>query len=160
MRRSEAERIGATVAGDTVAVLRWPAPGNSRLRPERRPRASLANSHSGGTGAPPGDTTVPRLEQADDLGWNTQAKARPGAGRKTPQRSAARRAPYVIGRVAPRKARQVERLAVLRPLRIDEAKRIPACPAPPQKPGRRSVGFARGQPFRRSTLPRPVITIG
>ena len=84
----------------------------------RRPRASLASLHSGGAGAPPGDTTVPCLEQADDLGWNTQAKARPGAGRKTPRWSAERRAPYVIGRVASRKARLVERLSALRPPRL------------------------------------------
>jgi hypothetical protein len=50
----------------------------------RRLRAWFAATHSGGAGAPPGTTMSPREELADDPGWNTRTKARPGAGRRTP----------------------------------------------------------------------------
>jgi hypothetical protein len=45
----------------------------------RRLRAGLVTPHSGGVGAPLGTITSPRQELADDRGWNTPAKARPGA---------------------------------------------------------------------------------
>ena len=47
--------------------------------------------HPGGVGAPPGGTTVPCQELADDR-RECAAKARPDAGRRTPQQSAERRA--------------------------------------------------------------------
>ena len=61
-------------AGD-VAPIPVAGPGNSRSRPMRRPRRSLASSVPGGAGAPPGVTRDPCQELADDLGRNTQAKS-------------------------------------------------------------------------------------
>src|SRR5436305_13217331 len=55
----------------------------------RRPRARFAPSHSGGVGAPPGDTTIPCREPADRRKCR---KAWPDAVRRTPQQSAERRA--------------------------------------------------------------------
>ena len=60
----------------------------------RRPRTRLAPSYPGGVGAPPGGTTASCQELADDR-WARFApstKARPDAGRRTPQQSAERRA--------------------------------------------------------------------
>src|SRR5690349_8337799 len=77
------------------------APNSGSRRPAipglvlgRRPRTRLAILHSGGVGAPPGDTTIPCQELADDR-WAHFApspKARPDAVRKTPQQGAERRA--------------------------------------------------------------------
>jgi len=50
--------------GDAAARPSWTAPGNSGPRPVRRPRAGLANRHSGDGGAPPGGTTASRQELA------------------------------------------------------------------------------------------------
>ena len=60
----------------------------------RRLRTRLAPSHSGGVGAPPGGTTASCQELADDrwAHFAPPAKARPDAGRRTPQQSAERRA--------------------------------------------------------------------
>jgi hypothetical protein len=52
-----------------------------------------STTDSGGVGAPPGwPLRAACQELADDRGWNTSAKAPPGAGRRTPRWSAERRA--------------------------------------------------------------------
>ena len=60
----------------------------------RRPRTRFAPSYSGGVGTPPGGTTASCQELADDrwARFAPPAKARPDAGRRTPQQGAERRA--------------------------------------------------------------------
>ena len=75
--------------------IRQPALGNSGPRAGAAPAGVLTHStHSGGVGAPPGDTMVPCQELADDR-WARFApstKARPAAVVRTPQQSVERRA--------------------------------------------------------------------
>jgi hypothetical protein len=149
---------------------RWPAPGNSRSRSMRRPRASLASSLPGGVGAPPGGTTAPCQELADGTGllpscrWrrdpppvketaiagggNGEAvseKRGPAPDVRTPRRSAERRR-------SPQGERPVtygsRRLALRLPLhaegkgKISPARgRTRAHPAPTKQHGRRSFGY-------------------
>ena len=81
--------------GETGPRIRQPAPGNSGPRAGAAPAGALTHSaHSGGVGAPLGGTTASCQELADDR-WACFApstKARPDAGRRTPQQSAERRA--------------------------------------------------------------------
>ena len=75
--------------------IRQPAPGNSGPRAGAAPAGALTHSaHPGGVGAPPGGTTASCQELADDrwAHFAPPAKARPDAGRRTPQQSAERRA--------------------------------------------------------------------
>jgi ribosomal protein L44E len=83
-------------------AFRQPAPGNSGPWLVRRPRARFAPSHSGGVGAPPGDTTIPCQELADVAGLRSrrtdadalQTKQQPAQGpteNRSVHESAARR---------------------------------------------------------------------
>jgi hypothetical protein len=86
----KAERTGGLGIGDAVPRKnrRWTATGKSRCRPVRRLRASIASSHSGGVGAPPGVTTDPCQELADCPEPKCRKKARPD-DRKGERRSGA-----------------------------------------------------------------------
>jgi hypothetical protein len=89
MRRLE-RGAGRRRGRRTGPQIRQPAPGNSGPRAGAAPAGVLTHSaHSGGVGAPPGDTTIPRQELADRRKCR---KARPGAVRRKPQQSAERRA--------------------------------------------------------------------
>src|SRR5437016_2135215 len=79
-----AEQAGGG-AGEQVLQSDSGRPAIPGLGLGRRLRVSLASSHPGGVGAPPGDTTIPRQELADRRKCR---KARPDAVRKTPQQSA------------------------------------------------------------------------
>ena len=78
--------------------IRQPAPGNSGPRTGAAPAGVLTHStHSGGVGAPPGDTTIPSREPAD------RRRECPGKRGPAPQGERRSRAPrgapaYVTGR--------------------------------------------------------------
>ena len=78
----------------------------------RRPRVSLANSHSGGAGAPPGGTTAPCLEQADCLGPKCPGES--AARRRKENAAVERREASALRYWARAERRKVERLAALR----------------------------------------------
>jgi hypothetical protein len=85
-----AEQAGGG-AGEQVPSSGSRRPAIPGLGLVRRPRVSLASSHPGGVGAPPGGITAFCQELADS-GARAPQKARPDAVRKTPQQSAERRA--------------------------------------------------------------------
>src|SRR3954471_7145597 len=97
MRRLERGAGRKVGTGDAVPNSGSRRPVIPGLGLGRRPRVSLATSHSGGVGAPPGGTKASCQELADG-GARAPQKARPDAVRKTPQQSAERRAG---GRIPP-----------------------------------------------------------
>ena len=134
----------------TGPQLRQPAPGNSGPRAGAAPALPARNRHPGGVGAPPGGTTAPCQELADRRRIMRAAKARPDAGRRTPQQSAERRA-------GPRHGPVIFGDPEIGPL----ARRTTGCGVPHQRlsalcsphfsgSGNRRRGPAASQPGRRS----------
>jgi hypothetical protein len=105
MRRLERGAGRKVGTGDAVPNSGSRRPAIPGLGLGRRPRVSLASSHSGGVGAPPGGTMASCQELADG-GARAPQKARPDAVRKTPQQSAERRA---AGRSRPHLRRSGDR---------------------------------------------------
>ena len=116
------------------------------LRPMRRPRVSLANSHSGGAGAPPGGTTAPRQELADGRAADAQAFAKSrtkSAARRRNENAAVERREASGQRHCPRRASQgVNQLDALRGAGGKRKNGRGPTRGRHQEYGRRSVGFA------------------
>jgi hypothetical protein len=124
----------------------------------RRPRAWLVTTHSGGVGAPPGGTTAPRQELADDR-EKVPAKARPGAETRTPRWSAERRAgqrhwPVIPGdpgigpnRKAGQRVRRSAPAPVGAPPSLDGGTGRRRTRRRPKNTGERSVGYFSPPPL-------------
>jgi hypothetical protein len=143
MRRRE----GGTDRGVALEIRcrsRWPAPGNSRPRPMRRPRVCLASRLPGGAGAPPGGTTAPRQELADVSEPSAQAPA-------ARNESAARRRSWVHPWRSPRGAPGGAAPGPSIPERERPESAFPAeatpprgAPAPRRRPALHSPRFGEG----------------
>ena len=149
MRRREAGRIGGG-AGEQAYSFGGGRPAIPGLA-GAAPALPARNRHPGGVGAPPGDTTIPCQELADDrrARFAPSVKARPGAGVRTPQQSAERRAgprhgPVISGdpEIGPLARRATgcgvphQRLSALcSPRFFKGAETDKGIPAPHEKPG-------------------------
>ena len=140
--------------------IRQPAPGNSGPRAGAAPALPARNRHPGGVGAPPGDTTIPCQELADDWwarsrhrrkrGPTPQGKRRSRAPRGAPARVMGRSSPAIRRWDLPRgrssgAAYPHQRLSALcSPHVFRGAENGQRAPGAPPQTGRRSVGFFCG----------------
>ena len=165
MRRLE-RGAGRRRGRRTGPQIRQPAPGNSGPRAGAAPAGVLTHSaHSGGVGAPPGDTTVSCQELADG-GARAPQKARPDAVRRTPQQSAERRAglrhwPVISGDPEMgATARRAIRCGASAPAPVgvllpsfSRAENRRGAPAPTNRAGA-ALAFRRGRPSRKIQNPK------
>jgi len=148
--RSRLEAAGRRCGLSRLGGRRRAIPG---LRSVRRPRASLASSHSGGVGAPPGVTTHPCQELAD-VWADCGAQAPP----RDPDESAARRRSWVRpwrGRGGAPRGERPTLLGASRLARRDwlSASRRSATPQPWLRG--KGIGKTRAHPRRENAGVRP-----